>query len=176
MEKIENEYFALWFRLNYQDCFLIWILNEPESVWLDEQGFIPVFSSETELATFAKAKNLEIVNEEPELHDLDAVEEWLQEPAGAIDCSIFLGAWNMFTDVAYALHQNFSGDQHGKLRNRIYDKLFWGNNLFNSDPILGSPTGTYYIPQWSVKEKTKIARVLADGLAIFKSKAIKYQV
>ena len=170
MEKIKAEYFAFWFKLNQTDWYLIWVLSEPESVLLDEQECIPVFRSEITLAAYAKARNIEIVNEQPIRHNLDAVEKWLQEPEGAIDCNDFLAAWNIFTDVAYGLKQKFLGDTPSRLRNRIYDKLFWGNNHFNGDPILGSATGEYYFPQWSAGEREKIVQVLTQGFELFRSR------
>jgi hypothetical protein len=169
MGTVEKKYFTCWFRLQQRDLFLIWILAEPELVLIDEQGYIPIFSSELALATYARNRGLDIINETPLLHNLDAIEEWLQHSESYIDCDIFQGAWNLFTDVAHALQLSFRGDKHGRLRNRIYDKLYFGNNLFIGDPILGHPSGKFYIPQWSLKEKTKLAQVLSHGLAIFKS-------
>jgi hypothetical protein len=84
-------------------------------------------------------------------------------------------AWNLFTDVAHAIHLPFIADKQGRLRNRVYDKLYFGLNHFAGDTILGHPSGEFYIPQWSLKEREKIAQVLSQGLAIFKSKLLEME-
>ncbi|WP_185270688.1 hypothetical protein [Adhaeribacter swui] len=160
---------------------MIWIyksgdVDEPEEVWLNEQGQIPVFTSEIDLAIYAASKNLKIENEEPILHDLDAVEIWLQEPDDYISCNDCLAAWNLFTDVAYTLMLTFNGDKHARLRNRIYDKLFWGNNDFVGDPILGHPSGDYYFPEWSKAEVCKLAKILKQGFKLFRRYIVETDV
>jgi hypothetical protein len=179
MEQVEQtnqyarKYFASWFRLKQKDQYLIWISDEPDSVMVNEQGYIPVFSSEMALAAYAKSKGIELVNKEPKLHDLDAAEEWLQQPQSSIDCFQFLLAWNLFTDVAHALQVSFIGRKLSPLGYRIYDKLYFGLNHFIGDPVMGHPSGKFYIPQWSLKERNKLAKVLTQGLAIFKSKLLE---
>ncbi|MDQ4139674.1 MAG: hypothetical protein M3142_04045 [Bacteroidota bacterium] len=183
---MEKRYYATWFRLNQADRYLIWInkfgeIDEPEEVLLNVQSRIPVFNCEMDLAVYAKSKNLKIENETPILHNLDAVEEWLQQPDSSIDCNDCLAAWNLFTDVAYTLNLTFNGDKHARLRNKIYDKLFWGNNIFVGDPILGHPSGEFYIPQWSPAEIRKLAKILKQGLKLFRRyivevKEIQYSV
>ena len=177
-----KKYYATWFRLNRADRYLIWIdkenaeNDEREEVFVDEQGRIPVFTSETDLATYAKIIEVEIENQEPILHDLDAVEEWLQEPASYLNCNDCLAAWNLFIDVAYPLKLTFIGDKHNRLRNRIYDKLFWGNNHFVGCPILGHPSGDYYFPEWSYAEVRKLAKILKQGLKLFRRYTVEVKI
>ena len=123
---------------------------------------IPVFRSESALALYARAKNIEIVNEEPLLHDLDLIKEWLRQPDRHIDCRAFLAAWNLFTDVANGIAMAFTGRQKDKLTRRIYDKLFFGNNL----PAV-TPPNEYYIPQWSAAEQARVVAVMTQGLQLF---------
>ncbi len=169
---MEKQYFACWYRLNQVDRYLIWIYytegDNPEEVLLNEQGLIPVFKSELALASYAKINRIEIVNEEPILHNLDAVEKWLQQPNDNINCEDCLSAWNLFSDVANSLKVTFNGDKHARLRNRIYDKLFWGINDFVGHPILGHPSGEFYFPEWSPAEVSKLAKILKQGLKLFR--------
>ncbi|WP_115371532.1 hypothetical protein [Adhaeribacter pallidiroseus] len=181
MEKIKK-YYACWFRLNQADKYLIWIdkenpeIDEPEEVFVNEQGRIPVFTSETELARYAELIGVEIENQEPGLINFDAVEEWLQEPNSYIDCPECLNAWNLFIDVAYPLKLTFNGDKLNRLRNRIYDKLFWGNNDFVGCPNLGHPSGDYYFPEWSPAEVRKLVKILKQGLKLFRRYTVEVQV
>jgi hypothetical protein len=160
---LRKEYFACWFRLDYVDRYLIWITTEPETVLLDREGLIAIFQSEVSLAKYAQVKGIELVNEQPQLHHLDSVVEWSQKPANPIDCQQCLATWNLYLDVAHSVQCSFSGDQKGTVRNRIYDKLFYGNNIYGL-----TPDGEYYIPQWTALERRTLAEILMDGEAIFR--------
>jgi hypothetical protein len=161
---MEKSFFTLWFRLNRNDGYLIWILDEPESILLEEDGLIPVFRTEVALALYAKAKQTEIVNEEPILHDLDIIKEWLLEPGLPINCHVFLPAWNLFTDVANGLNKPFTGDQRDQLTRGLYDKLFFGNNIAG---IL--VRDEYCIPQWTLGEEKSLQEILTEGMLLFES-------
>ncbi|PSR52364.1 hypothetical protein AHMF7605_01910 [Adhaeribacter arboris] len=179
---MKKQYFATWFRLHQVDRYLIWIYkldyieDEPEEIVLNERGRIPIFRSESDLAKYATAKNLRIENEEPILHNLDAVEAWLQEPDDQPDCEDCLTAWNLFTDVAYSLKLTFNGDKLSRLRNRIYDKLYWGNNIFVGDPILGHPSGEFYFPEWTPAEISKLTKILRQGFKLFKRYIVEAKI
>lgn len=179
---MEKKYYACWFRLNQADKYLIWIdkensvNDEREEVFIDKQGRIPVFTSEMDLAAYAKFMEIEIENQEPGLINFDAVEEWLQEPNSYINVISCLDAWNLFIDVAYPLKLTFIGDKHNRLRNRIYDKLFWGTNHFVGDPILGHPSGDLYFPDWSDAEVRKLAKILKQGLKLFRRYTVEVKV
>lgn len=164
---MEGRHFACWFRLDKLDQYLIWISGDPDSVLLNDRR-IPVFTSETALAQYARSKNVTIVSEEPILHDLDAVEQWLRATDEVVNCLELLSAWNLFMDVSYALNTPFQGnrdysDTRPTLRDTVYDKLFYGNNVFKL-----TPGGEYYMPAWTDQERTKIAEVITDGLTIFR--------
>ncbi|GAB2588378.1 hypothetical protein [Spirosoma areae] len=162
-----EDYFACWFRLDQLDQYLIWIRGDPDSVLLDDRH-IPVFSSEVALAQYAGSINIPIVNEEPGLVDLDAAERWLQDTDNPIDCENLLTAWNLFLDVSCALDVPFKGNRYyykhrSPLRDTVYDKLFYGNNIYNL-----TPDGDYYTPVWSDRERRKIAEIIADGVGMFR--------
>jgi hypothetical protein len=160
---VEKSFFALWFRLYRKDGYLLWIGDDDQdSVFVDEDRLIPVFRSESALALYARARNIEIVNEEPILHDLDLVKAWLRQPDQPIDSRAVLAAWNLFTDVGNGIEMAFTGRQRDKLTRRIYDKLFFGNNL----PGV-TPPNEYYIPQWSAAERVRLVSVITQGLQLF---------
>lgn len=163
-----GSYFACWFRLNQLDQYLIWIYDDPDSVFLDETGRIPVFQTEMDLARYAQSKDIELVNEAPILNNLDAVEEWSKTIYNPIDCSELLGAWNLFTDISYALKEPFLGNRdynepRTTARDHVYDKLFYGNNVYGL-----TPEGTYYVPVWTTEERETLAGIITDGLNLFR--------
>jgi hypothetical protein len=67
-------------------------------VWADEQGRVPLFKTSVDLAVFARQHGHELAAEEPVLHDLDSVAEWLNnvEKRPPREC---LAVWNLFDDV-----------------------------------------------------------------------------
>ena len=135
---------------------------------LDAKGNIPVFVSMDALSAYAQIENIILVQEEPCLHHLDAIVEWLKvehpEPEGkaAINCNEFLAAWNLFADVSRSIGGNFDADR--EFTADIYDKLFWGNNL----PAV-TPEGQCYIPFWSETEERIIRDVMSQGLQMFRN-------
>ena len=117
-----------------------------------------------DLLRYASSFSLTIKNEEPILHDLNFVASWLEtEKVESVDCGNFLAAWNLFDDVSRSVGGNFNADH--KLTAKIYDKLFWGNNL----PAV-TPEGEHYEPTWTKRELKIMREVLSDGLSLFKEK------
>ncbi|WP_461055282.1 hypothetical protein [Spirosoma arcticum] len=162
------DHFACWFKLDNIHQYLIWICGEPDSIHLRDDLRIPVFSSEMALAQYALSKDISIENQAPVLHDLDAAERWIQNTSEPIDCYELLAAWNLFTDVSYALNMPFKGNRdyqkrRSTVRDKIYDKLFYGNNIYNL-----TPENEYYIPMWTNREREKIAEIITDGLVLFR--------
>jgi hypothetical protein len=159
-KKVEKQFFRLWYRLDNADKYIIWILDEMDEVFT-QSGIIPFFSSQVELLSFANEHQFQIVEEDSILHNLDQIQSWLQNTDGEIDCRAFLSAWNLFTDVTYSLKCEFIGNQKDKVRNKIYDKLFFGCNL----PAI-TPEGQHYQPEWTQKEKNKLVEIMQEGLKI----------
>ena len=174
-------HYPVWYRLDNRDHFLIWYQMEEASEDLDgvvvlSNGTIPVFASLDALASYAEVENIRLeVNALPlaksdvNLHDLDTVVKWLRvkrsKPEGptAINCDEFLGAWNLFADVSRSIGGSFDVDRQRTAK--IYEKLFWGNNLPSMTPV-----GRYYIPLWSNDERRIIREVMSQGLNMFRSR------
>src|SRR5262245_484055 len=89
----------------------------------------------------------------------------------AVDCDEALAAWNLFGDVARSIH-GASGVFEGLDRQfgKIYEKLFWGNNL----PSI-TPEGCHFDPEWSSEEITALAAVLGAGLEMFRASVLVIQ-
>ena len=158
-----REYYKLWFRLDGKNSYLIWFTNDVDGVFVDSNAKVPVFYSETELDKYAAELNLTIEGGDLILHDLDSVVHWLQksdelEP----NCDQTLAVWNMFDDVFRSLGKEFSSKS--TIENKVYDKLFCGNNL----PAI-TPEGEHYEPTWSSKEITLISQIMELGLHQFRA-------
>ena len=161
---MNNEYFNLWFRLDARDAYLIWFDGEPDGVVVDADGKVPCFLNNEDLSRYAASLNLSVKTEEPILHDLDFVASWLKtENDVTVDCDIFLAAWNLFDDVSHSVGGSF--DTNRKLTAKIYDKLFWGNNI----PAV-TPEGEHYEPTWTKRELKIMREVLGVDLSLFREK------
>ncbi|TGE23777.1 hypothetical protein E5K00_00755 [Hymenobacter aquaticus] len=170
MEAQDNrKYFVSWYRLDGQDRYLIWWTGDyNDAVWVDAKRQIPVFTTIGQAQDFARQRGIPLETAEPELQNLDWVKHWLQHPTSAINTEECLMGWNFFIDVADGTGRPFAG-QRGKIRKawrgKIYDKLFFGT----STGMLLAPEGTArYIPRWNKAEKKFLAKVLTQGLRIFR--------
>jgi hypothetical protein len=164
---MEEKYFPLWYRLNDEDRYLIWIWNEQaEQTFLavDAEGFIPSFEDLVGLREYAALNRYGLESENPLLHDLDWVESWTVSQRKPIDCKKALGSWNLFVDIANSIGDRGSAFKHldSQLPKTIYEKLFWGNNL----PSM-TPKDAHYVPKWSIDEIRSMRQILGAGLQMF---------
>lgn len=166
---MERTYSALWYRLDDKDRYLIWFTTTQDctdGVVVTSDGSIPLFNSKAELAQFAEANSFVPTDaSKPILHNLDAVAKWLKlkkmKRARRVDCVEFLNAWNLFVDISKSVDGGF--DPNPTHTQKIYSKLFWGNNL----PAV-TPIGRSYVPLWSGCELEIMHEVLKHGLLLFR--------
>ena len=127
---------------------------------------MPVFISRAELVDYAESKDFVPVDaSDPILLNLDVVAKWIKikkmKRARQVDCVQFLNAWNLFADLSKSINGNFDSNQDHT--QKIYSKLFWGNNL----PAI-TPEGRFYVPLWSRQELEIMHQVLKQGLLMFR--------
>lgn len=171
---MERTHFALRYRLGSRDRDLIWFSHlddrsdeDHDGVFVAPGGSMPCFASLQELRAYAEAQALTPLDDgSHRLHDLDVLACWLHSKrrtrARHVDCPAFLSAWNLFADLSLSLGASFDADH--RRTQRVYDKLFWGNNL----PAL-TPPGRFYVPIWPKHEVKLMHQVLADGLTLFRA-------
>lgn len=165
------KHFPLLYRLNAEEGYLIWISNESDSVVVDPEGFVLTFKDADAVQAYADLKHYKLEAGEPILHDLDWVGTWLQTPGMPVNCVEALNAWNLFSDVARSIRARGTAFERLDSRfPRIYQKLFWGNNL----PAL-TPEGKHFDPQWPPDELSALTEVLGAGLELFQSFTRSFQ-
>lgn len=161
---MSREYYSFWFRLDARDGYLIYISNETDGFVTEDNGNVPYFLYTGDLLQYASALDLTVDAESPNLTDLDILDTWLESNDGEkIDCNTFLEAWNLFDDLSKTVSGNF--DPERKKTQKIYNKLFWGNNL----PAV-TPDGEHYIPSWTKGELNLMRKVLGEGLVLFRER------
>lgn len=154
-----TDYYSFKFIVRDKPYNCIWFSN-------DKDGFITVsnqlkhFDSYEELDAFTKENNLAVIDEGAILN-IDTAKIWLKENRHNVDCEYFLDFWNLISDLAGSVGDNFYGDSNKGIINKIYNKLFYGSNL----PALRKD-GEVYIPDWAEEELYELCRVVYDGLRI----------
>lgn len=156
-------FYSVPYLLDHRVRYLIWYSNDADGVVIDSAGTIPSFRSEQDLTAYARAEGLDLGAQNGSvLHILDVVRRWLKRKRpGRVDCVEMLAAWNLFSDVSASVGGRFNADKNRT--QRIYGKLFWGNNW----PSV-TPEGRCYVPLWSGREVRVMREVLGKGLAMFR--------
>ncbi|MEC4812938.1 MAG: hypothetical protein SAK29_06645 [Scytonema sp. PMC 1069.18] len=162
-----RKHFTLWYRLDQVNGYLIWYTNDVDGVVVDKDtGQIPIFKNTIQLRIYAENSGLQLEDGDIIIHDLDIVKSWLEKPTKKkVDCVYLLTAWNLFTDVAASVGDS-TFDCDRQKTNKIYDKLFWGNNLPNHPAT--SPPSKGYEPVWTAGEIKILGEVLKYGLFMFR--------
>lgn len=162
---MERTYHPLRYRLDGEERYLLWHAGywdsrgEPDEVWIDEAGAIPAWADQAALLDWAASRGIAVTEEDAILHDLDAVEAWVRQSfKDTIDCVLVLSAWNLFLDVDAAVERRHALRQLGR-DNRLYSKIFAGNNL----PAL-TPFARHYTPIWTNREAVRLQQILEGGL------------
>ena len=167
---MERIYYTVRYRLDNKDRYLIWFRTEEEDldgVVVGKNGTIPIFINETDLMNYAESCGfMPVESSASVIHNLDAIAKWLNEKkrqrARRVDCEKFLNDWNLLGDVSSSIGGDF--DPQKERTQKIYEKLFWGNNL----PSL-TPPGKFYVPIWSGREMQTLHEVFSQGLLMFRS-------
>jgi hypothetical protein len=154
-----RSYFILWYQINRQDNYLIWFSGETDGVYA-ENGKIPTFGSKKFLRKFTESKNVELVVEEPILHNFDSVKDWLNDATREINANDFLAIWNLIGDIANTLKLEFLGNAKDDLTQTLYSKLFSGNNL----PAMQAD---YYEFEIDNTEWLRLEKIMRDCVQIF---------
>ncbi|HEX5660432.1 MAG TPA: hypothetical protein VFX59_24725 [Polyangiales bacterium] len=154
-------------RLDQREHFLIWFSDDEgkDGVVLTPERQLLCTASEAALRERARSLGITFVGELSS-YDLDAVEAWTRtRDPDAIDCKLLLDAWNWLGDVTSSLRSraDLFVAADAKL-NKVYDKLFHGNNL----PAVTAPR-EHYEPTWSASEASDLAALLRLGLQLFRA-------
>lgn len=179
------EYFLLYYKLNNNKKYLIWFTDENGNI---KDG---VISSKNKIISF-KTKELAIIysdkfkfnlynknDKEIGLHDFDIIKKFNVNSSKSLNIYHYLLiAWNIFNDFCQSLNVKKTNEfvslmYENKKRSykhisKIYDKVFWANNL----DVL-TPEGRFYAPIWKKSEIKMLKRIIKYGLEIFENNIIE---
>lgn len=162
-----KKYYTVWYKLDQEEGYFIWYSNDVDRVIVNKSGHIPIFRDTSMLQAYVVQHHLSLENEEPTLYDLDFIIRWIAEPnQSLLNESALLNAWNLFGDIAVSVDDEKYNqyNQHDENADKVYEKLFWGNNL----PSV-TPSGEQYTPVWTQNEIAVLQEVLGYGISMFRN-------
>jgi hypothetical protein len=159
-----RRHYRLLYRLDGSYGWLLWFSNDVDGLYVENDRF-PSFDSAESLTAYATARGIGVETEEPTLHDLDAVSQWLLRPSAiTIDSANLLVAWNLAQDAAVSLGLSLAN--RDGVADAAYEKLFRrGGPQWTDHPE--SPDLT---ADWTPEEIQRLAEVLGRGLDILRSR------
>jgi hypothetical protein len=157
------DYYPFLFVINKKEYYCVWYCDDKDG-FLTDRNKIMVFDSEKLLLDYCKDNNIQINEDELTCFSLDNALNWLEEKKFDIDSDYFLNFWNHISDLAYSVGENFYGDSKEAQINKVYDKLFFGNNL----PAI-TPENKKYYPTWDLSEINLLVKIVHDGIRIIKT-------
>ena len=167
LETMSREFYKCKFRLNQKDAFLLWFSDDKDGVITNSSGAVICFDSLRSLKQFASRKGWKVHPEKSLLHNFDKVISWLDgEGEADFEYDEFLSVWNLLGDVSDSVGGNF--DLNRKRTNKIYNKLFWGNNLMSI-----TPENRKFKPEWTREERRLMHSILLKGIKLFQSSLTK---
>ena len=157
----ERKYYLCELLLDRRRLYVVWYSGAVDGLVRLKDGKIASFSDESEVRAFCREKSISLMLEPPEVYDFDKVAAWCDSPAsGSIEPTAFLNAWNMLKDAHGPRLDALLHDMSSQRAGKIYDKLFFANNL----PAI-TPRGASYEPIWSEGEIELLSRIYRFGLA-----------
>ncbi len=152
-----KEYYPFKLIQNHQESYCIWYCSEKEGFIMDTRK-VKTFHSLEELALFARFKKIKLEDYETSL-SFDYATSWLQEKHKRIDSLYFLNFWNIISDVAHSVGDEFYGNSDEGKINNLYDKLLFGNN-----EVELKPEDKRNLQMWNDEEIFEFEKIVKDGL------------
>lgn len=158
-------FFPYWYQRGGKRCCLLWIPREsaPDSFFVDREGKPLCFSSKKRLQCFLGERSEQIDWAHEGRIDFD--EFWsavrglrVNRASSTRTCAVLLEGWNFLEDILRSSQATGWLKKLGvPLMRRVYDKLYYGNNL----PAV-TPRGRSYNPLWAQEELVHFRRTLNE--------------
>jgi len=157
----ERKYYLCELLLDRRRLYVVWYSGEVDGLVRLKDGNIASFAAELQVRAFCRENGLSIMLAPSAVYDFDKMAMWCDSPAsGSIEPTAFLNAWNMLEDAHGSRLDAHLHDISPQRAGKIYDKLFFANNL----PAV-TPRGASYEPIWSEGEIELLSRIYRFGLA-----------
>ena len=148
----ERKYYLCELLLDRRRLYVVWYSDAVDGLVRLKDGKIASFADERQVRAFCRENGISLVLEPPAVYDFDKMTTWCDSPAsGSIEPTAFLNAWNMLEDAHGPRLDAHLPEISSQIAGKIYDKLFFANNL----PAV-TPRGASYEPIWSEDESRAI--------------------
>jgi len=138
-----------------ESCFYLWKSSEDIDCFLVENEHIVCFLKEEEFQRFVEDNRLTVEDEGTTI-EIPAKRELckLQKKNMERFCAEMLNLWNLAVDI-----KNSYGPKESLLdgNRKLYDKLFYGNNLKSI-----TPAGCKYVADFTILEKRQLQAVINE--------------
>jgi hypothetical protein len=154
-----NEYYPVKFIIKQKEYFCIWF-SDDNDLFLLNDGRVLYFVSEEDMFKYSQEIGLQL-KQDIVAYDIDFAKSWLDQKNIEIDCKYFLEFWNIVNDFAKSISKDFYGNKTSKSIEKLYDKLFYGNNL--------SAVNKYrkvFQPNFTISEISELKNVVFNGINI----------
>ena len=165
MNKIYNDkiYYIIKFEYYSEEKWALWFTSDKDGV-ITENGKIYCFDSERSLKIYCRKMNINS-EEEVEEYRIDEIEKWVNTESIEVDCRMILEFWNIVDDISESVKKSIY--KRTDISERIYEKLFYGNNLKSINT-----SGRVYVPKWSDEEFGSFKKYIETSFDIYKKTVI----
>lgn len=154
-----KKYYLIKILYKIKILYVIWYEDDEDGFITEDQKLI-LFDSIEDAKIFC-SKNKIFPENEVVTYDLTNVLDMAEHISNSKDCRILLNIWNLFSDLAKTLNEEFMGDFDQEQILEIYDKLFYGCNL----EVINKGEEEYY-PDFNDDEERTIILILKNGFSI----------
>lgn len=153
-----ERYYATKLILGEKEKYLIYVSDNKDRFLTNDEGLIVTFEALNELEEYSMMVGLQL---EDEAESVITCIDCLVPDEQATDDILFF--WNICTDIAYTVGEQFLGDKRKPIINTVYSKLFAGSDV----PTIRGDNPPYF-PIWTWRERRVANKVLANGIELVK--------
>lgn len=154
-----DKYFIAEFKLDSTFYYMLW---KDEHFWVVGGGPV-IFKSIKELKYYTAKNALEAVDSDG-IFDLDGILSLTSKTNESINCHKLLDCWNILSDLAKTVGEDFLGDEETQANEAVYSMLVLGTNI----PELYSEEEGEFHPELGGEVKEHLENVLKNGIEIFR--------
>jgi len=165
---MSKEFYIQSYKYKDEIKYLLWYTNDKNGIITAENKILS-FSSISQIEDYKKINSIDTETYEIKI-DFDNIASWINGKSSTFDIKNILEIWNLFTDISESIDLDFKGDHKSHLTNKIYDKIFYGNNL----PSV-TPEGKSYSPIWNKFEIKRIKEIFLNGFEMFNKNIMYYK-
>lgn len=161
----DREYYMIVCRMKVHDRFLIWYSSREgdDGLVTSDNGQLLSLNEGSSAKRYASESGLDLDPGDAPLYDVNELDDWINNRSQPTDCELLVDFWNLFADIAASVPHESRFRALDRSEPKIYDKLFFGNNL-----SVMTPPGKEYEPLWSDAEVSHIVEVMTAGLQLLK--------